>query len=55
MKKPGLAKIKAEAGKIVITPVRSDIFKFAGKYQKLAKKKKTKVENIRDLIDYSNL
>lgn len=53
--KPTMADIKAEKGKLIITPKKSGIFKFAGKYAKYAKNKKIDLDNIRDYIDYSDL
>lgn len=55
LKKAGSAAIETDRKRIIITPVKSNILQYAGKYEKKAQAKKIKVEKIRDLIDYSNL
>lgn len=53
--KPGKVTIQAVPGKIIITPTKSTIMQYAGKLHENYNKKKIKIDNIRDLIDYSNL
>lgn len=55
MDKPGMAEIKVENNKIIITPKKSGILELAGKYEKYAKGKNIDLDNIRDYIDYSDL
>lgn len=55
LEKPGKVAIKAEQGKIVITPVKSAIMQYAGKLHEKYNKKKINIDKVRDLIDYSNL
>jgi AbrB family looped-hinge helix DNA binding protein len=55
MKKPSMAEIKVENDTIIITPKKSGILELAGKYSKYAKGKNIDLDNIRDLIDYSDL
>lgn len=50
LKHHGPARIKADGGKITITPVKDDIMALAGK---LKVKNPIPVEKIRDYIDYS--
>ena len=53
--KPGQVAIKAQPGKIIITPARSTIMQYAGKLHERYGKKKINIDNVRDLIDYSEL
>lgn len=53
--KPGVAEIKVEADKIIITPKKSSILELAGKYSHLYKKNPIDIDNIRNNIDYSDL
>ena len=53
--KPGKVAIKAERGKIIITPAESQIMQYAGKLHEKYNKKKIKVDRVRDGINYSNL
>lgn len=53
--KPGKVAIRAELGKIIITPTRSAIMQYAGKLHERYNKKKINIDNVRDLIDYSDL
>ena len=53
--KPGKVAIKAFPGKIIITPAKSVIMQYAGKLHKRYNKKKINVNNVRDIIDYSDL
>lgn len=55
MDEPGVAEIEVENNKIIITPKKSGILALAGKYHHLYKKKPINIENIRDVIDYSDL
>ena len=55
LNKPGKVAIKAVDGKIVITPAKSAIMQYAGKLHGRYNKKKINIDNIRDLIDYSDL
>jgi bifunctional DNA-binding transcriptional regulator/antitoxin component of YhaV-PrlF toxin-antitoxin module len=50
--KHGRAIIKAEKGKIIIQPIKSDFMSLAGKFHV---KNPLPVEKIRDYIDYSNI
>lgn len=56
LKKPGKIGIKANKGKIILTPVKKNILDYAGKYHYLLnnKTKKINIDKIRDYIDYSN-
>jgi len=51
--KPGQVKIKAEKGKLVISPKKGSILDLGGSIQHLYKKKPIDIDNIRDFIDYS--
>ncbi|EKD95527.1 MAG: hypothetical protein ACD_24C00459G0007 [uncultured bacterium] len=52
LKKPSKASLKVSDGSIVITPdYNNKLLSLAGKYK--SKAKGIKVENIRDIIDYS--
>ncbi len=53
--KPGKVAIKAERGKIIITPAKSAIMQYGGKLHEKYNKKKINIEQIRDLIDYSSV
>lgn len=53
--KPGKVTIKAESGKIIITPAKSTIMQYAGGLHDKYNKKKINIDKVRDLIDYSNL
>ncbi|KKQ28707.1 MAG: hypothetical protein A3H17_02015 [Candidatus Levybacteria bacterium RIFCSPLOWO2_12_FULL_37_14] len=53
--KPGKVAITAEKGKIIITPAKSTIMQYAGKLHERFDKKKINIDQIRDLIDYSDL
>jgi len=53
--KPGKVAIKAETGKIIITPVKSTIMQYAGRLHDKYNKKKINIDKVRDLIDYSDL
>ena len=53
--KPGKVAIRAELGKIIITPAKSVIMQYAGKLHEKYDKKKINIDNVRDLIDYSDL
>lgn len=55
LSRPGKVAIKATHGKIIITPTRSTIMQYAGKLHERYNKKKINIDNVRDLIDYSNL
>lgn len=48
----GRVKIRADKNKIIITPQKSDILKWAGKFKV---KNPIPAEKIRDYIDYSDL
>lgn len=52
---PGQIDIKTEDGKLVLTPHRGGIASMAGIAKKYAKGKNVDLDNIRDLIDYSQL
>ncbi|OGD62743.1 hypothetical protein A2160_04735 [Candidatus Beckwithbacteria bacterium RBG_13_42_9] len=53
--KPMTAKIRVEREKMVITPVKSSLLAFAGKFKDQIQKKKIDLDKIRDKIDYSQL
>ena len=53
--KPGKVAIQAVPGKIIITPAKNSIMQYAGKLHEKYNKKKINVDNIRDVIDCSNL
>lgn len=53
--KPGKVSIKAETGKVIITPAKSTIMQYAGKLHDRYNKKKINIDRIRDIIDYSDL
>lgn len=53
--KPARVAITAERGKIIITPAKSTIMQYAGKLHEKFTKKKINIDQVRDLIDYSNL
>ncbi|MBI2414251.1 AbrB/MazE/SpoVT family DNA-binding domain-containing protein [candidate division WWE3 bacterium] len=54
--KPGKAKITAMEGKIIIEPVtKTSLLDLAKKLEKYTKGKDIDIDNIRDLIDYSDL
>ncbi len=53
--KPGKVAITAERGKIIITPAKSAIMQYGGKLYERYNKKKINIDQVRDLIDYSNL
>lgn len=55
LRQPGKVAIKAETGKIIITPTESKIMQYAGKLHEKYTKKKINIDNVRDLIDYSDL
>jgi len=55
LENPGKVAIKAEQGRIVITPAKSTIMQYAGKLHDKYNKKKINIDNVRDIIDYSNL
>lgn len=53
-KKPGQVKIKADKGKLIISPKKGSILDLAGKFHKYyLKNKHIDIDNIRDYIDYS--
>lgn len=53
-KKPSMVRVKAENGKLVITPEKSKIIELGGKFHKYyLKNPKIDIDNIRDYIDYS--
>ena len=53
--KPGKIAIEAVNGKIIISPTKSAIMKYAGKLHEKYNKRKINIDNVRDLIDYSDL
>lgn len=53
--KPGKVAITATPGKITITPAKSSIMQYAGRLHERYDKKKINIDNVRDLIDYSEL
>jgi len=53
--KPGKVAIKAVSGKIIITPTRSTIMQYAGKMHEKYDRKKINIDNVRDIVDYSDL
>lgn len=53
--KPGKVAIIAERGKIIITPAKSLIMQYAGKLHEKYDKKKINIDQVRDLINYSDL
>jgi bifunctional DNA-binding transcriptional regulator/antitoxin component of YhaV-PrlF toxin-antitoxin module len=53
--KPGKVAIRAELGKIIITPAKSAIMQYGGKLHEKYNKRKINVDQVRDLIDYSSL
>ena len=55
MDKPGKVAITAEKGRIIITPAKNTIMQYAGKLHERFDKKKINIDQIRDLIDYSDL
>lgn len=52
--KPVKARINIEQGRMIITPEKSALLSFAGKFKKHYKKK-IDLEKTRDYIDYSRL
>ena len=53
-KKPGMVTMKAQKGKLVITPQKGSILDLAGKFHKYyLKNKRIDIDHIRDYIDYS--
>jgi len=53
--KPGKVAIKAVEGKIIITKAKSTIMQYAGKLHEKYDKRKINIDNVRDIIDYSDL
>ena len=53
--KPGKITVQAVPGKIIITKAESAIMQYAGKLHAKYNKKKINIDNVRDIIDYSNL
>ncbi|OIO17866.1 hypothetical protein COV53_04945 [Candidatus Gottesmanbacteria bacterium CG11_big_fil_rev_8_21_14_0_20_37_11] len=53
--KPTRAEITVRQGTILIKPKKSRLLQMAGKYHHLSKNKKIDLDNIRDVIDYSNI
>ena len=47
-------KIKAERGRIIITPAKSAIMQYGGKLHERYSKKKINIDKIRDGINYSD-
>lgn len=52
-KKPGVVTVQAKRGALVIKPQKSKILALAGSLHHLYKKKPIDVDNLRDIIDYS--
>lgn len=50
---PTKATVKVVNNSLVLTPIKNDIEKLAGKYAHLYKKKPINIDKIRDHIDYS--
>lgn len=55
LKQPHRLEIRTDGDKMILTPVKSEILKLAGKYEKYARGKKINLDKIRDYIDYSDL
>lgn len=53
--KPGKVAIQAAPGKIIITSAKSVIMQYAGKLNEKYKNKRINIDNVRDIIDYSDL
>lgn len=53
--RPGQVAITAEKGKIIITPAKSKIMQYAGRLHEKYNKKKINIDNVRNIIDYSDL
>ncbi|MBI2595983.1 AbrB/MazE/SpoVT family DNA-binding domain-containing protein [Candidatus Daviesbacteria bacterium] len=53
--KPGKVEARVENNTLILTPTKSKILEVAGKYQHLYKKHPIDIDNVRAIIDYSNL
>ena len=53
LKKPGVVTVSAKKGALVIKPKKSRILSLAGSLHHLYKKKPIDIDNLRDIIDYS--